>query len=438
MSKSVFTSTADEKAPPRRAGPQAIHLSRRAIIIAAILVGLVLLIIITRHIAVGRKLKESEKSAAEVTVEVINAKRDSQPHDLVLPGDFESYQAATLYARINGYIKTWYKDIGAKVNEGDLIAEIAAPDVDAQLNQAQANLFQAQANMDIANLNFERQKDLLIKKVVSQQDFDTARTSLEAQQGAVKAGDANVQNLKAQQGFEKIVAPFNGTVTRRSIDVGDLVSAGSSTAGTMLFELQQSDPLRIYVYVPQSDAPNIRVGMQAKILVGEYPGRDFEGAVVRTAGAVDPASRTLLTEVDIANPDNALYAGIYGQVEFRMLEKSPPILVPANVFRFRAAGPQVASIINGNHLHWLDVKVGRDYGTKIELVSGVEENTPLVSNPTDDLQEGMQVTVKQKQEQQASDKSGQQAPSVQPGEQPAANQQSQSGGKQDGGSQGGK
>ena len=370
----------------------------RSIAIWGPLLGVTLLAILVvlfawRHIQVNRELKESTKSATQVTVEVTQVKTDRKPHDLILPGDIQAYQVATLYARTNGYIKAWHTDIGSKVTEGQLIAEIEAPDVDAQLRQTVANLGQARANLEIARLNFEREKDLVIKKVVSQQEFDQSRTTYESQQAAVKAGEASVENLQVQQNFQKITAPFTGVITKRAVDVGALVSAGGSNTGTLLFAIAQSDPLRIFVNVPQSDAPDIVEGMKAKVLVPEYPGRDFEGVVARTAGAIDPASRTLLTEVDIPNHDGALYAGMYGQIKFVLEQKSPSLLIPANAFTFKTAGSQVAVVRDGR-IHFQTVKISRDFGTNLELKSGLEENTFVVMNPTDDLQEGMQVQVK--------------------------------------------
>jgi membrane fusion protein, multidrug efflux system len=360
-------------------------------LLAAVLIAVFAIFAVIHRNNLRKEREQSAAQAAKLLVNMVTVKRDAAAHSLSLPGDVEAFKEATLYARTNGYIKTWYKDIGASVKEGDLIAEIEAPDVDAQLRQAQANLLQAKANQDIASLNFEREKDLFDKKVVSQQDLDTARTTKEAQDATQKGAEASLQNLQVQQGFQKITAPFTGTVTRRSIDIGDLVSAGSSTAGTLLFQLQQTDPLRIYVNVPQTNAPSIHVGMKAKILVQEYPGRDFEGEVTRTAGAIDPASRTLLTEVDIPNPDGALYAGMYSQVKFTLQDPTPPILIPANTFEFRAAGPQVAVVTKDNRIHWQTVKVGRDFGTQLEVESGLDENTNVVVNPTDDLSEGVEV-----------------------------------------------
>jgi len=361
------------------------------------LVAVLVVIIAWRHIQVSRERNESSRVSSQIYVDVISAKRDSKPHDLILPGDIQAFLVASLYARTNGYVKKWYTDIGAQVKEGDLMAELEAPDVDAQLRQSVANLGQARANLEIARLSFEREKDLKQKQVVSDQEFDQARTTFEAQGAAVKSGEANVQNLQVQQGFQKITAPFTGVVTKRLVDIGALVSAGSGNAGTLLFNVAQSDPLRVFVYVPQTNAPDIHEGQEAKILVDEYPGRDFTGTVARTAGAIDPTSRTLLTEVDIPNHDGALYAGMYGQVKFTLKQENPPILIPSNVFMFRTEGTQVAVVKDGK-IHFQTVKIGRDLGAFLQVTSGIDDGMQLVVNPTDDLREGSEVQVKQSAE----------------------------------------
>jgi RND family efflux transporter MFP subunit len=380
--------------------------------IAAVIFFLVVVWLIWRHISSQRELDESAKAASQVTVEFVKAKKDNKPHALTLPGNIQAFVEATLYARTNGYLKAWYVDIGSPVKEGQLLAEIEAPDVDAQSRQASASTAQSLANLDIARLNFERSKDLLQKKVISQQEFDQRRTDQDSQQAAVKASEANVENLQTQQGFQKIIAPFSGTLTRRFVDVGALVSAGSGNAGTMLFSIAQTDPLRIYTFVPQSNAPSIIVGMKAKVLVEEYPGREFEGTVTRTAGAIDPASRTLLTEVDIPNKDGTLYAGMYVQIKFILEDKEPPIVIPANAFMFRTDGAQVAVVTKDNKIHWQNVKVRRDFGTTIELASGLDPDTSIVINPSDDLREGMEVQAKLHQDKPAPGASA--APSASP------------------------
>ena len=362
-------------------------------LLAVTLIAVLATIIGWRYVMVHHELARTLKSESEVFVNVATVKRDDQAHVLVLPGSIQAFAEAKLYARTSGYIKAWHTDIGTKVKAGQLLAEIEAPDVDAQLRQATANLAQARASLEIARLNFTRQNDLRQKSVTSQQEYDQSRTNLEAQQAAVQAGEANLQNLQVQQSFQKITAPFAGTVTNRYVDIGALVSAGSSATGTTLFALQQTDPLRIYVYVPQSDARSIHEGMTAKVLLQELPGQDVEGTVVRTSGAIDPASRTLLTEVDVKNSDGKLYAGMYGQVKFALKSDFPLILLPANAFTFHSAGPQVAVVTKENTIHWQDVKVGRDFGASLELTSGLEENASVVINPTDDLREGTRVQV---------------------------------------------
>ena len=324
----------------------------------------------------------------------IKVKRDSKSHELILPGNIQAFTEATLYARTNGYIKSWQTDMGCKVKAGDLLAEIEAPDVDAQLRQSAANLAQNRANLEIARLNFERTKDLLQKRVISQEEFDTSRTTLEAQQASVNAGVAGMQNLSVEQGFQKITAPFTGMITKRLVDIGTLVSSGGGSTGTMLFNLQQNDPLRIFVAVPQSESRSISLGMTARVLIQEYPGQNFEGTVVRTAGAIDPTSRTLLTEIDLPNPDGKLYAGMYGQVKFILKDLNSPILLTANALTFHPAGPQVAMVTNENRIHWQDVKVGRDFGATLEITAGLEENATVVMNPTDDLREGTVVKLR--------------------------------------------
>ena len=362
-------------------------------LLAVTLLAVLVTIIGWRHIMVHHELERSSKSEAQTFVDVVRVARDDKLHELILPGSIQAFIEAKLYARTNGYIKAWHTDIGTKVKQGQLLAEIEAPDVDAQLRQATASLAQARASLEIARLTFTRQKTLQQKSVTSQQELDQSRTNLEAQEAAVKAGEANLQNLQVQQNFQKITAPFTGTVTNRYVDIGALVSAGSSATGTTLFALQQIDPLRIYVYVPQADARSIQEGMKARILVQELPGQNFEGAVVRTAGAIDPTSRTLLTEVDVRNPDGKLYAGMYGQVKFALKSEFPLILLPANAFTFHTAGPQVAVVTKENLIHWQDVKVGRDFGANLELTAGLEENATVVINPADDLREGTAVHV---------------------------------------------
>jgi len=321
--------------------------------------------------------KAFTRQATQLEVNVVNAQRDRKPKELILPGTFQAFQETTIYPRANGYVKSWKADIGDNVKEGQLLAEIETPEVDQQLAQAKANY-------DIAKVTADRWRDLVAKKVVSAQENDE-------KQKAAEAARANLEQLEKTQGFKEIVAPFGGSISARNIDVGTLVTAGTGNAGTPLFRIVQSDPLRVYVYAPQANAPSIREGLAAKILVQEFPGQDFDGRVTRTAGALDPQSRTMQVEVQVPNHENKLYAGMYGQVKFLLADENAPIVVPANAFLFRTEGPQVATVVEDNRIHWQTIRVGRDFGTQLEVLDGLAENTRVVMNPTDDLAEGIQV-----------------------------------------------
>ena len=324
--------------------------------------------------------KAFTRQATQLEVNVVNAQRDRKPKELILPGTFQAFQETTIYPRANGYVKSWKADIGDNVKEGQLLAEIETPEVDQQLAQAKANY-------DIAKVTADRWRDLVAKKVVSAQENDE-------KQKAAEAARANLEQLEKTQGFKEIVAPFGGSISARNIDVGTLVTAGTGNAGTPLFRIVQSDPLRVYVYAPQANAPSIREGLAAKILVQEFPGQDFDGRVTRTAGALDPQSRTMQVEVQVPNHENKLYAGMYGQVKFLLADENAPIVVPANAFLFRTEGPQVATVSKDNRIHWQTIRVGRDFGTQLEVLDGLAENTGVVMNPTDDLAEGIQVQLK--------------------------------------------
>jgi len=324
--------------------------------------------------------KAFTKQATQIEVNVVSAQRDRKPKELILPGTFQAFKETTIYPRSNGYVKSWKTDIGDNVKEGQLLAEIETPEVDQQLAQAKAAY-------EIAKVTADRWRDLVGKKVVSKQEYDQ-------NEKAYEGARANYEQLQKLQGFKEIVAPFGGTISARNIDVGTLVTAGTGNAGTPLFRIVQSDPLRVYVYAPQENAPSIHEGLKAKILMQEFPGQNFDGSVTRTAGALDPQSRTMQVEVQVPNHEGKLYAGMYGEVKFILADENAPIVVPANVFLFRTEGPQIATITKDNRIHWQKIHVGRDFGTQLEVLDGLAENTKAVMNPTDDLAEGIQVQVK--------------------------------------------
>ena len=349
--------------------------------IAAVTVLAILVIIGVWH-RIGQR-HDQENFAQRTTqfeVNVATAQRDSKPKELILPGTFQAFNQTTIFPRSNGYVESWKVDIGDNVQAGQLLAEISTPEVDQQLAQVRAQ-------QQIAKVTAERWRDLLDKKVVSKQEYDQ-------NEKAYEAANANLQQLEKIQGFQQIVAPFAGKIAARNIDVGTLVTAGTGNSGTPLFSMVQSDPLRVYVFVPQTNAASMHEGLKAKILVQERPGQDFEGTVTRTAGALDPTSRTMQVEVQVPNHDGTLYAGMYGQVEFLLSDDNAPIVVPADAFVFRAQGPQVVTVANDNRIHWQKISVGRDFGTQLEVLDGLKENTEVVMNPTDDLREGIEVQVK--------------------------------------------
>jgi RND family efflux transporter MFP subunit len=349
--------------------------------IAAVTVLAILVIIGVWHRISQRHDQENfAQRTTQLEVNVAIAQRDSKPKELILPGTFQAFNQTTIFPRSNGYVENWKVDIGDYVQAGQLLAEIATPEVDQQLAQARAQ-------EEIAKLTADRWRDLLVKKVVSKQEYDQ-------NEKAYEGAKANLQQLEKIQGFQQILAPFAGKIAARNIDVGTLVTAGTGNSGTPLFSLVQSDVLRVYVFAPQENAPSIHEGLAAKIVLQEYPGQEFDGKVTRTAGALDPQTRTMQVEVQVPNQQGKLYAGMYGQVKFLLLDDNAPIVVPADAFVFRAQGPQVVTVTNDNRIHWQKISVGRDFGTQLEVLNGLEENTEVVMNPTDDLREGIEVQVK--------------------------------------------
>jgi RND family efflux transporter MFP subunit len=357
-------------------------------VVAVSILALLVISGVWRHMRAHTEQQRFAKEASQLTVNVVSAQRDGKPKDLILPGTFQAFKSTTIYPRSNGYVKDWKVDIGDDVKEGQLLAEIETPDLDEQVAQAKANY-------ELAKVTADRWRDLAEKKVVSKQEYDQNEKGYEASR-------ASYEQLQKLQGFEQIVAPFTGKISARFIDFGTLVTAGSSSVtGTQLFNIVQSDPLRVYVYVPQENAPSIHEGVPAKILLDEFPGQEFDGMVTRTAGALDPQSRTMQVEVQVPNHEGKLYAGMYGQVKFLLTDDYAPIIVPANAFQFRTEGPQVATVENKDRIHWQNIRVGRDFGDRIEVLDGLEENTKVVMNPTDDLREGIQVEVKSTEESKA-------------------------------------
>src|ERR1700730_7531852 len=326
------------------------------------------------------------------TVTVTSSQWPSDAANLVLPGSTQAIQETAIYARTNGYVRQWNVDIGAKVEAGQLLAEIETPEVDQELNQARANVAQASANSELARATLTRWQKLVDGEVVSSQEFDEKKSAADARAADLQVAQANVKRLEELQGFEKIAAPFTGIVTARNIDNGTLVTSGSGQTAP-LFRLAQTDVLRIYVTVPQTQSRSVAPGQSATVSVREIPDKTFNAKVVRTAGAIDPASRTLLTELQLPNEDGQLFPGMYAEVKFALPQDSRTLLVPGNAVMIRSDGPKVLVVDAKQTIRARAVKLGHDLGDKVEIVSGLNPAEPLVANPNDALRDGLEVKV---------------------------------------------
>jgi RND family efflux transporter MFP subunit len=302
---------------------------------------------------------------------------------------------STLYARSNGYVLHWYRDIGSSVKKGDLLAEISAPEIDQELSQAEATRVQTAASAELAKSTAERWQSLRKKDAVTQQDLDERLSAYSQAKANLDAADANAGRLRKLQEFNRVVAPYDGVVTRRNVDVGDLVNAGNGGTGQALFSVAQTDPLRLYVYVPQVYAPQIKIGDAVSVVLTERSGEEFHGTVARTARAIDTASRTMQVEIRVPNPEGALIPGSYVQVRMPIDAEARGLVVPSNVMLFRPEGARVASVDAQGRVHLIAVKLGTDFGTAVEVLSGLALTDRIVVNPADSLADGDMVTLAQ-------------------------------------------
>ena len=366
-----------------------------------------------REAALRAEADSQRKQAPRV--EVIRVSRGSGQATLVLPGTMQAITEAPILARADGYLKRRLADLGDRVRAGQVLAEIDAPELDQQIQQAdaaveqaqaaveqaQANLLQGQANRDLARITAERLRTLNERGITPQQDRDQAQAQLAAQDATVQATEkaiaaqrsnlaaarANAARLRAVDGYRRVTAPFDGVITQRNVDIGALVSTGN----TLLYRIAQTATLRTYVNVPQSSVSAVRVGQEAVLRLADFPGRTFTGRVARTARALDPSSRTMLVEVDVPNADGSLLAGSFADVELVGSRANPPIVVPASALVFRADGAQLAVVRPDNTVHLQKVSVGRDYGDRLEIVSGVDEGTTIIAVAGDTAREGAKV-----------------------------------------------
>ncbi len=367
---------------------------------ALIIVGLALLILLVAGAAtlIGRQsheralAKETERSTIP-TVAIVHPQAEKPDEELVLPGSLLAFAESPIYARTSGYLVRWYRDIGSRVHEGDLLATIDTPEVDQELNQTRAARQQILAQLELAKISADRWENLRKSDSVSAQEADQQTSAYKQAQANLAAADANVRRLEQLENFKKVYAPFSGVITKRNVDPGALINAGAGASGRELFDIARIDPLRVYTSVPQAYAPFIKVGGQTTVTLQEFPGQKFLGKIARTAESIDPNTRTLLTEVDVSNKDGRLLPGSFGEVHFAVGSNVNKVTVPVNAMLFRAEGPRLA-VVDGNHkIQLRPINIGRDYGTSLEILGGVSTEDSIVINPPDSLQEGQEVNV---------------------------------------------
>jgi RND family efflux transporter MFP subunit len=344
------------------------------------------------RVAAEQALARTTDAAAVPTVAVIHPESGAPQNELTLPGYTQAFTDTPVYARTSGYLKAWHYDIGAHVKKDDLLAEIETPEIDQQLRQARADLATAQANLKLAAITAKRDEELLKTRSISTQDRDNSAGALAANDATVQSRAANVARLEQLQSYERVVAPFDGVITARNTDVGALIAADANTPAKELFHLAAIDKLRVYVSVPEIYSQVAQAGAMARLTLDEFPGRSFDGTLVRNANAIDLASRTLLVEVDVANPGGILLPGAYTFVHLSLPGSDGSVMVPSNTLLFRREGLSVAVVRDGA-TQLVPVKIGRDYGEKVEVVSGLTPTDDVIVDPSDSLIGGTAVRV---------------------------------------------
>ena len=369
-----------------------------ALLLSAIVLAVLVLTLysgIHARVAAESRLKQRTEEAAVSTVAVVFPKEGAPAQEIVLPGTTQAFTDAPISARTNGYLKSWYFDIGARVQKGQLLAEIETPEIDQQLQQARADLETAQANLSLAKITASRWQDLVSTGSVSQQETDQAVSNLSAVKAAAESSAANVRRLEQLQSFEKIYAPFDGIITARNTDIGALIDAGANTQPKELFHMAAIRTLRVYVAVPEVYSRAARSGAAATLTLDEFPGQAFRGTLVRNANAIDIASRTLLVEVDIDNPTGQLLPGAYVFVHLKLPDETRSVTIPSNALIFRKEGLQVGLVRDGK-AELVPVKISRDYGNAVEIVSGLQPTDAVIVDPSDSLVPGMPVRLSSK------------------------------------------
>jgi RND family efflux transporter MFP subunit len=386
--------------PPVMRDAQAAHAnppggsSRRRWIVAVVaflVVAAVVISGIVPRVKARATLRTETNDLAVPTVIVVQPKRAAPGQEIVLPANVQAFKGAPIYARTNGYLKRWYADIGAHVKTGQLLAEIDTPEVDQQLRQARADLNTSEANMQLSEITATRYLGLLKSDSVSQQDADNAAGDFAAKKAIVQSAQANVRRLEDLQSFQKIYAPFDGVITARNTDIGQLIDSGSSGSPKgELFHIAAPGKLRVYVNVPQIYSQLAKPGLKADLILAEFPGRRFGGQLVRTADAIDTASRTLLVEIEVNNPAGELLTGAYAELRLKLPGNISTFTIPVNTLLFRSEGLRAAAVQDGKAL-LIPVTLGRDFGSEVEVLTGLKGDEMLIVNPPDSLASGQPV-----------------------------------------------
>ena len=334
-------------------------------------------------------IQQHSNKAAEMSVAVVHPQKASITIPVV-PGQTEAYTDAPIFAQTSGYLKKWYFDIGAQVKAGDVLAEIDTPEVDQELAQAQAQLKVAQAALNLSEVTYHRYQDLFNRKVIAAEDYDTAADTYRENQAIVVADQANINQLEALEGFKIIRAPFTGIVTARNTDIGDYIALGS---GTQLFRMQQTSPLRVYANVPQTFADLVKIGAEGDLTLDEFPGRKFVGHVTNTARAIDPTSRTLLTELQVPNGTGELFPGAYVLITLQVNDNTGILTIPSNALIFRSEGTAVGVVDADSKVEIRKITIGLNLGDKLEISQGLSEKDQVVLNPSDSLANDITVKI---------------------------------------------
>jgi RND family efflux transporter MFP subunit len=385
---------------PTRAGQESGEKPTKSRVFVVFFALMVVLLVIAVFLLFQRKseykalAKETETSTVP-TVAVIRPTSEAGSENLILPGTLQAYVESPIYARTSGYLRKWYYDIGSRVKKGGLLAEIDAPEVDQQLAQALADVTTAQANENLAEITAARNLELLKTNAISKQEADNSNGDLAAKKAIVLSEQANVRRLQELKSFQRVVAPFSGVITRRNVDIGNLINAGNGGTAQQLFFLAQTDPIRVFVNVPESSASSIHTNLGAYVELPQYPGQKFEGKVVRTSESIDLATRTLNTEVDVPNKSDQLLPGGFAQVHLMVKATGARMQVPVNSLLFRSEGLRAIVIDANQQARLRPLVIGRDYGTTLEVLSGLNADDWIVLNPPDSLEEGQKVHVKQ-------------------------------------------